>query len=221
MFEKIKLLDKPIEDFEIVIARYNEDLSWIKKEFKYEKITIYNKGKDDLILPEGPKYKIINLPNIGRESHTYLYHIVSNYSNLAERTLFLQGDPYDDMQTQFQFFPFTRYKTIAEVKCKNIIAAHCFKNSDFTTSVPDRLISKDQMLKFSHYGFHKFRERYMPRKKLSDIFFYMIYGANFAVDKDKILRHNKDYYNQILGSLDSISPVEGLYMECLWDVLFD
>jgi len=71
---------------EIVIARYNEDLSWLRKIPKKIKITIYNKGLDDINIQS------IKLPNIGRESHTYLYHIINNYDNLADKTIFCQGD---------------------------------------------------------------------------------------------------------------------------------
>jgi len=84
-----KLIKKPkIEKYEteIVVARYNEDLSWLEQLPKDIKITIYNKGKDDI------KYPYIKLPNIGRESHTYMYHIVENYNNLAEMTIFCQGN---------------------------------------------------------------------------------------------------------------------------------
>ena len=31
------------------------------------------------------------LPNVGRESHTYLHHIVSNYDSLADWTVFSQA----------------------------------------------------------------------------------------------------------------------------------
>jgi hypothetical protein len=74
---------------EIVVARYNENLDWLKKIKKSKdiKITVYNKGKDDINIP------FIQLPNIGRESHTYLYHIINNYNNLADQTIFCQGDP--------------------------------------------------------------------------------------------------------------------------------
>jgi hypothetical protein len=73
---------------EIVIARYNENLDWLKKikKSKNLKITVYNKGKDDINIP------YIQLPNIGRESHTYLYHIMNNYDKLADQTIFCQGN---------------------------------------------------------------------------------------------------------------------------------
>jgi len=73
---------------EIVVSRYNENLDWLKKikKSKNLKITVYNKGKDDIDIP------FIKLPNIGRESHTYLYHIINNYNNLSDQTIFCQGD---------------------------------------------------------------------------------------------------------------------------------
>ncbi len=76
---------------EIVVARYNEDLEWLKKIPKEYKITIYNKGLDDIKnIPSSAT--ITKLPNIGRESHTYLYHIIENYDKLADKTVFCQGD---------------------------------------------------------------------------------------------------------------------------------
>lgn len=73
-------------DTELVVARYNEDLSWLFK-VNNKKITIYNKGNNI-------NYNNIKLPNIGRESHTYLTHIIKNYDNLADITIFTQGDPF-------------------------------------------------------------------------------------------------------------------------------
>ena len=72
--------------FEIVIARYNEDITpWlILKNY----ITIYNKGEPLLNIDN---CKIINLPNVGSCDHTYLYHIVNNYYNLADINLFITG----------------------------------------------------------------------------------------------------------------------------------
>lgn len=34
------------------------------------------------------------LPNVGRESHTYLQHIVATYPNFPGATLFVQGNPF-------------------------------------------------------------------------------------------------------------------------------
>ena len=40
---------------------------------------------------EGLDNSGINIENIGRESHTYLYHIISNYENLSKKTIFIKA----------------------------------------------------------------------------------------------------------------------------------
>ena len=74
---------------ELIIARYNEELSWVKNVPSNIKVTIYNKGKNNI------SNSFIKLPNVGRESNTYLEHIMKNYDNLANITIFCQGDPFE------------------------------------------------------------------------------------------------------------------------------
>lgn len=72
--------------FQLIIARFDEDLSWLEKiNLNYK---IYNKGNKI-------SYPCVCLPNVGREAKSYLHHIVENYSELSEYTIFVQGNPYD------------------------------------------------------------------------------------------------------------------------------
>ena len=80
----ISLLAELKENITIVIARYNEDIRWSNG---YPRI-IYNKGKEIEGLPEDEQ---IMLPNVGRESHTYLTYIIDNYDKLPEYVMFCQG----------------------------------------------------------------------------------------------------------------------------------
>ena len=78
---------------ELVVARYNENVEWT---MAYNDIvTLYNKGTDKLCALD----TIIQLPNFGREGHTYLYHIIQNYDCLNDRTIFSQGNPFDHNKT--------------------------------------------------------------------------------------------------------------------------
>jgi hypothetical protein len=77
---------------QIVCARYNEDINWMASLIP-ENIIVYNKGNDDLHI--FPKEKQISLPNLGREGGTYIHHIINNYDNLADHTIFIQGNPVD------------------------------------------------------------------------------------------------------------------------------
>ena len=72
----------------LIIARYEEDLSWLDR-MKYDYV-VYDKS-------DNPDKNSIILRNIGRESHTYLTHIVRQYDVLAEHNVFLQGNPFDHL----------------------------------------------------------------------------------------------------------------------------
>ena len=53
--------------------------------------TVYDKSDDISSLATGIAGKVVRLPNLGRESHTYLQHIVRNYDSLAAVTVFSQA----------------------------------------------------------------------------------------------------------------------------------
>lgn len=73
--------------FELIVARYNEDLAWLKRVPKEFQITVYDKG-------DGAS-GAVRLPNEGREAHTYLHHLSERYDSLANLTVFVQGHPFD------------------------------------------------------------------------------------------------------------------------------
>jgi hypothetical protein len=70
---------------DIVVARFDENIEWLNDLTKYN-VLIYDKH---------PTNPVVNacerLPNVGREGHTYLHHILKNYDRLADITVFLQG----------------------------------------------------------------------------------------------------------------------------------
>lgn len=84
---------------ELVVSHYNEDLSWLNGiSSKFDKITIYHKGNN------GEFANV--LPNIGREAHTYLWHIV-NVKEPAINTVFTQGNPLDHINDVNSLHTFT------------------------------------------------------------------------------------------------------------------
>ena len=73
----------------IVVARYKENLEWLSEIDNHVDIVVYNKGPDDFILPRSAK--VVQLPNEGRETHTYFSHIVDNYKTMSGQLVFVQG----------------------------------------------------------------------------------------------------------------------------------
>lgn len=80
----------------IVIARYQEDLEWITEIPQDFEIFLYNKG-DAIVDPAviARANHIIDRPNVGRESETYLHHMLTHRRTDRDFTVFAQGDPFE------------------------------------------------------------------------------------------------------------------------------
>jgi len=79
---------------DMVIARYKESIDWLQRyaDYNFRDIIVYNKGPNDGKCElKGKQCKQITLKNEGRCDHTYLYHIIHNYDNLADVTIFTKG----------------------------------------------------------------------------------------------------------------------------------
>lgn len=80
-----------------VIARFKEDIEWVNQLPPDAKIYLYNKGPD--IEPgvlRRDDVKLITLKNSGRESGTYLQHLMHHFNaQESEFTVFTQGDPFE------------------------------------------------------------------------------------------------------------------------------
>lgn len=76
------------DNVKVIIARFAEDVSWVPQ--LGLDCVIYDKQGD-------LRDNAIQLENIGREAHTYLSHIITNYDRLAAYNVFLQGSPFDHL----------------------------------------------------------------------------------------------------------------------------
>lgn len=85
---------------DVVVSHYNESLRWLKKVPPEFRLILYCKGdpkeKPDLsFLPADRRPVPIHLPNLGRESHTWLHHLALIADDPPDVTVFLQGYPFD------------------------------------------------------------------------------------------------------------------------------
>jgi hypothetical protein len=87
-----------MHDIKMIVARYQEDLSWFELMPKQIKIEVFNKGKD-IINPKELKHPNVivhnGCNNTGRESETYIRYILKEYNNLSDITIFTQGNPLE------------------------------------------------------------------------------------------------------------------------------
>ena len=206
-------------DSKIIIARFNEDLNWVNKLNSSSEIIIYNKGKK---LESSNKFKEIILPNLGRESQTWLHHIYTNYDNLNKYNIFLQGriddlgcmaySKPDDYLTDLknQSFSVSRFGLLSPLHWKDNLNIE--KDIRYSESWKKKEISR------SAYGFREYAKKFLNKIPL---FVATSYGGCFAVSREAIRSHNKDFYYSLLSTVNKhINPIESHYLERLWCYIF-
>ena len=202
----------------LIIARYNENLEWLRQ-YNDFKITVYNKGES---LLDNGFFNIINLENKGRESHTWLYHIVHNYNNLNEINIFLQGNtedlncmayqnPNDYLKRINKYgFSVSRYGLLGPFHWDWNVNIN--KDNRYKKQWENREISR------SNIGFRKFSKSLFPDIPL---FVATSYSGCFAVRKEAIHQNDILFYSKLLDILSKHkNPIEGHYIERLWCYIF-
>jgi hypothetical protein len=198
---------------QIVIARYKEDIGWL---FPYKDIVIiYNKGEYNYLLNN---FNVINLKNYGRESHTYLYHIINNYDNLTDKTIFFQGKIDDHKILDIEYY-FGNNNFIGKFDSINIDILKSNINhfgkwsSDY----------KNGNMKISSYNPYNWITEVIgidldKNLNISKV----VWGANFSLSKEIILSKPKIFYENILRHIDyHINPEEGHFLERTWYLIFN
>lgn len=233
---------------ELVIARYDEDISWSDQYLDIR--TVYNKGD---VLPGS-----IPLPNLGRESHTYLTHIVERYDTLADRTAFIQGseptagylghrsggghmvegasvDQYlEATEPIFCIFSgslmlrddtyYHRYRT--DYSTGGYLAEPAETAPDMCPMYWREWESMDWFHDFltekvgRPYSPLDYFHDYLAADVPTDGVLYFAQGAQFSVSREAIHTHPKEYYEQLLSLLDSVDPWSGYFNEWLWYYIF-
>ena len=160
-WDKIENIEKSI-----IVSRYEEDISWLFQINPKIKKYIYNKGDVNT--------NYISLPNIGRESHTFLHHIVTHYNTLSDINIFVQGDPFPH--------------------CSNVI--ELINNTNTYTPLSPNTYSES-----NNYYFNVLCNSVWELFDLSNphpepVEYYP--GAQYIVTKDQILYYKKEFYEKLL-----------------------
>jgi hypothetical protein len=184
----------------IVVARYNENIEWTKQ---FSNVFIYNKGEP---LIDYSNQFFLN--NVGREPHTYYKHIFDNYDNLAEYTVFLQGNPFDHSPNIIS-------------NLNNYINN---KELDIDFEFLSEGISSCNIKGCTHDSGLPLIETYekiFGKKKDNNDFIFGV-GAQFIVSRKKILQKPKEFYSNIVKILETnIKPIEAYVMERFHKLIFD
>jgi hypothetical protein len=214
-----------INNIDIVIARYNEDLIWtLEHPFNQYKYIVYNKGYNENFEKKNIK-KIIKLPNIGKCDHTYLNHIITNYYNLSEIIVFFPGS------LDLKYKKKIAVKLLMEIDERqkpvfislnqnNIKKIHYnFKLNNYKTKHiknrsenPETILFKSNIRPFGLWFDNTFGN--------IEINCLMYYGI-FSIHRDDVIQHNVSRYETLIKDLSFHSnPEVGHYIERSWCAIF-
>jgi hypothetical protein len=198
---------------------FNPYIKKSKKRKLMKKVAVLSRYKEDdntwhdMIAQSGydiivyDKYEGENLlPNVGREGHTYIHHIIENYDDLPDEILFSQYDPRDHFRKKEE-----RMQSFLNCKLLHFSGINA---TDFDKRVREREILWKSL---SRKLFGNFQEK--------EVYKLIACGSTlngvFKVSKEAILKHNVALYERALEMLSGeADPDEGYFFERMWKFLF-
>ena len=176
--------------YTIVVARYNENVDFLNN---IDNVFIYNKGK------ALQQKNVITRPNIGRESESYLYHIIDNYNDLPDYLVFIQGNPFDHMNG--------------------------INPNNFSTEILRLINKKVKSIEPLFINLRRERHYFYPSIKTREYYAYLIdpirvpdimefaTGCQYIVPKSSILKHSIEFYKKIHQMLLN-NKIEDVHTAC-------
>lgn len=213
-----------MHDIDLVLSYYKEDLDWFDqyKHIPFRRIFIYNKG------PRSPTLSVpfteIRLPNIGRCDHTYIYHIIHNYTTLADVTVFATASAsLPNKKGQFEFVLGKTLDTNASVFNGPFVNDVYRDTYDFTLDTwdsthPKNKDDKGSILEKSWIRpFGKWYDHHFSGISI-DIINYL---GIFSVSRDHIHNRSVSFYKELIKDFPNHSNAEvGHYLERAWPAVF-
>ena len=187
---------------------YDENLGWITAIVSHTHV--YHKGS----YLEPPPLKLLSwkrLPNVGRETHTYLLHIIDHYDIFPEVTVFLQAD---NSHKSCRFFTRPPMNYVYDVKGMTSLSVACPKAS---SSMEWKRIH--HILKWQNRLKTGEMRRARLTFELSKTLFgfqnppevYYCPGGCFAATRDMIRKYSLDFYRKAIKYVDDHdNPEEGI-----------
>jgi len=219
----------PSHNLQIVVARYKEHLDWLKTDpFNKYSVIVYNKGGDNDYYKPAHAKEIV-LPNSGLEIHSFLYHIITNYDNLAPITAFLQGsidlpNKYDRAVMTIKESLRRNTTILARKEMLNNIKhdLYNFQMDNYPMSHPtnpttdrNRATVPCSIRPFGKWYEHLFGDL------ITKVF---AYNHIMAVKKEHILRQPIEYYINLISFVENMEegrqPEVVHYFERAWSAIF-
>jgi UDP-galactopyranose mutase len=190
----------------IVISKYNENVNWINKiDKKLCKIYLYDKYTD---VNNFDNIYFKKLPNVGRESHTYLTYIIENYYNLDDLIIFTQGKWDDHVSNIFELYKIPNEKSFHYGDYPSNFKLEYWKGK--MEREKDNLNFDQWIRKYIEVNIDKYINNHKGKG-----------GAIFCIKKENILSRPLEFYKNLIKQLNHINPEVGHFFERAWYYIFN
>ena len=241
------------DEMQLVIAQYDEDISWSEKGYCGVRC-VYTKGYQGkpygnemaLKRTSAPAPTAVDtyktLPNVGRESHTFLTHVLDNYYNLPRYVVFAQGGLSNDHAWTRRDYGADMYLNMYEEARSSPSGCSVAPllvdpddpemgdwNWDFSPHVVEntptykgenaskaRVVARSSANNFGQWFRGVAKLQPSPDGRLR------IYpGAEFSVSRERILSRPRGWYQKLREQVMLPAPMEGHYIERSWYYIFN
>lgn len=217
---------------EVVISRFAEDISWLQEEpFTACRLTCYNKGTSNVDV-SNIDCQVFPLPNVGRDAHTILHHVIERYDDLSDVTLFLQGcGPVPNVypcQIKLQRIK-DAIRLVQETQDTVMFRGGCehtreffsdFVLDDWGCSTPINWLNnpESRLTPCPERPFGVWYDaNFVGLECVPSLNFY----CTFAVSREHIRQHPVSHYKKLIKYLDQHSNSEAIhYLERAWGAVF-
>jgi hypothetical protein len=191
---------------EVVIAFYDRDIEWVNKLDDNVKVSVYRKGNQRTY-----KGEIVIDKHIGRDVHTFFYHIVNRYYTLSDYTFFAQDYPFDHIEnyidiingTQLEWDMYSSYR-------KDGYWGYHWNSIGTMWSMDDSVELGSKVLKCDKFG-----KPHHPTPLPIELIWNSLFssecpevleftpGAHFSISKEQVLTRSLEFYKEILILLEN------------------
>ncbi len=192
---------------ELVISAYQRDYGWIKYLNSSVDVTVYRKGNKI----EGSNEVFIER-NVGQDVHTFFYHIVKNYDNLADYTFFSQDFPFDHVGNYIDIVngDIKYWDLIAKMKVYDYYAFSTASALNWEPHMPkEAYTGKTLICKQDGAPHHRPHELNIatlwPQIFESSVpeTFEFVPAGHFCISKQQLRTRTKKFYSNIVNLLET------------------
>jgi hypothetical protein len=176
---------------ELIISAYDRDYSWINNLDKDIRISVYRKGETVY------NNEIAISNNVGRDVHTFFYHILKNYYVLSDYIFTSQDYPFDHVSNYI-----TLINGNEQLWDEHVILK--VDNCWFFNDIDKKCLENNEFGRPHHWEDLNMREVWdqLFKSEIPKIFRFVAAG-HFCISKETIRNRPVEFYEKIVNILET------------------